>query len=245
MLIKLEAAGVQVEKIVGNDISTDQIDVATKKHSNVNSKLKFEVQDVSLITDQSEYDVVISLFGLHWIADINTIATKIHEALKPDGKLMYFVPLEKMKLFDLRAKLVNSSEWQSYFANYQFLPFRSDPQEYMQIFSKIFEPENLDGISGMQTVEFTEDKFKTFLSSWMQELRHLHDAEDKQKYLDKLTALLPDKDGTCNDVEITKKPESNSGIVYFHELFFWFHGKKRTTTSCAEESSPSMSFTAS
>ncbi|MGE3919768.1 MAG: class I SAM-dependent methyltransferase [Gammaproteobacteria bacterium] len=240
LLIKLQEAGIQVEKIVGYDISTEQIKVATEKHSSAEPRLEFKLQNIATMTDQAEYDVVICLFGLHWLPNINEVAEKIHNALKPDGKLMYFVPLEKTKLFALRTKLVNSPDWQAYFTDYDFSPFRSDPHEYFQAFTKLFQPENADGIDGMQTVEFTEDRFKIFLSSWMQELRHLDNAADKQRYLDELVASLPPKDGLCHDVETVEEPTPK---IYFHERFSWFHGAKKPKKSAQLDEVSNMRLT--
>lgn len=216
LLQRLKAAGIKVKKMVGYDISTDLIEMA-KGYEDSNPGLEFKVQDLSEMDDHGEYDVVLSLFGLHWIEDINRAADKIYQALKPNGKIMYFVPLEKTKLFALRQSIMSmeSSIWREAFENYTFSPFRSDPADYIQAFERGFDSESVEEISGTEDVEFPVERFKQFLGSWMQELRHLQCQTDKDAYLDELVKTLPKSADLCNDVEII-----DNKTVRFGERFF-------------------------
>lgn len=79
----------------------------------------------------------------------------------------------------------------------------------MKAFALLFDTEDPKGLSGTQTVEFDVNRFKIFLSSWMQELRHIHASEDKQRYLNELLAKFSEKD---------------------HEHCFWYHGQRKNPT---------------
>lgn len=231
LLQQLREAGIKVEKMLGYDISMDLIHIA-KEYENTLPGLEFKAQDLSTMDDWEEYDVVLSLFGLHWIEDIHLAADKIYQSLKPDGKVMYFVPLEKAKLFALRQSTMNleSSTWKKSFENYTFSPFRSDPADYIQAFERGFDTENAEDISGTQDVEFPMERFKQFLASWMQELRHLQNQSEKEAYLNELMNALPKKGDLCNDAEII-----NGNSVRFGERIHWFFGTKRNVAIIGNE----------
>ncbi len=221
---KLIGAGVQIGKIIGYDISGPQITLA-KQYEREDGRLQFRVQDIKSMTDRAEYDFVISLFGLHWIEDIDAVAVKVSEALKPNGNLMYFVPLEKKELFSFRQRTMGLSNWQPHFTDYTLVPFHAEHLPYVNAFFPFFQSENKDEIVGMQLVEFSEERFKQFLASWMQEVRHLR-PEDKEQYVAQLIQSLP-ADAECHDavkVEIDGVP-----MVRFNERCYWFFGKKKST----------------
>lgn len=235
VLAQLEAAGISVEKIVGYDISEQQIAVANEQYSS-DPKLQFTSRDVLAIDEQAEYDVVISLFGLHWIDTIQQAAKVIQRMLKPSGKLMFFVPLEKSKLFTARSQLTQSDKWARFFQEYELKPFRAKPADYLEAFTTSFTPEDPEGFSGMQYLEYTREELARFLSSWMPELRHLP-VEQQQIFLDELLDQVPQQDGQCQDVAI-----SDSGGYAFNERFFWyFAGRKDNTapsTAALQEATP-------
>jgi ubiquinone/menaquinone biosynthesis C-methylase UbiE len=229
LLDELQKAGVLVEKMVGYDISQELIQTA-KHYEKNNSALQFIVQDVNTMNPVGEYDVVISLFGLHWIADINLAADKIYQSLKPNGKLMYFVPLEKMQLFALRQAVMALPEFEEFFKGYSFTPFRDQPLDDIEAFQAGFDSENTEEISGTQYVEFPEERFKQFLASWMQEIRHLQNQTDKDHYLDTLLETITKNTDSCKDVEKT-----NDGLVSFGERFLWFFATKKNSKQTFEQ----------
>ena len=57
--------GILVESLVGYDISSDQIEVANSVDND--RRLTFEQKDILTLNDDHCFDVVLSLFGLHWI----------------------------------------------------------------------------------------------------------------------------------------------------------------------------------
>lgn len=148
------------------------IQFAQKKYSSI-SNLKFEVRDVEKMSDKEEYDVVFSLFGLHWMNDISNCAKLAFNALKPSGKLLFFVPLEKEDLFVFRKNFIDGSRWKECFDEKakDIKPFIADKKEYLIAFKKYFECKNEEDYFVKK--EYSTEDFVKFLSSWMQEVRHI------------------------------------------------------------------------
>jgi SAM-dependent methyltransferase len=221
---------IKVEKLVGTDISQAQIDVANRAYGGLSRVLTFHCEDALKTKDHNEFDVVICLFGLHWIADIEKMASVIDGALKPDGKFVCFIPLEKPEFFGCRHSLVSTPKWSSYFLDFGLRPFIQKPQEYLTAFKCFFELENVDGITGTEPVVFSQEKFKQFLSSWMPEVRHLPEAQ-RMDYLNDLMQLM--KERGIPDVEHA----SNENII-FHEQFLWVHATTKKKLVCEMEQLP-------
>lgn len=235
LLEALEEAGVQIACIVGVDISEQQIQVATQDHTDC-KKLAFLCGDVANLSFNNEFDLGLSLFGLHWLPDINVAARSIHQVLKPSGQLMFFVPLEKQDLFAYRTSLVSSEAWGRYFSQFRLQPFHDSVTPYAQAFNRFFIPENTAGVIALsQRVDFDLVRFKEFLSSWIQELRHLP-LEVRGIYLDQLINCLPgcfkleeDFDKNLNvDLYRDKQQTGDSPhlMVRFFERAGWGHYKK-------------------
>jgi len=174
LLTQLLASGIQVEKIVGLDISEAQISKAKSDYGDID-KLEFAVQDIETISYDHEFDIVISLFGLHWTKNLPETALLIYESLKPSGQLMFFVPLEKMDLFESRQNFLLSTEWREVFTSFAIQPFIKDPEGYTSVFDPYFEHKSdaLEVSSGTRTLHYTKQEFIAFLSSWIPELRYL------------------------------------------------------------------------
>lgn len=220
LLDQLDHHGIQVDALVGYDNSPAQINVANANYQD--SRLHFEVKDITLMMENQSFDVVLSLFGLHWIADIKAVSAKIHQSLKPNGLLMFFVPLEKPDFFTLRKQQLASEKWHQQFNNFTLRPFITCPNDYLAAFSPFFNLVNEQGIVGEQTVEFERARFADFLSSWMEEVRHLANQEEK-------LALVED---VINSISILTEPccaakYTDSGKICFFEKFLWFHGEKK------------------
>lgn len=231
IFLQLIQSGIKIDKLVGCDISSEQISVATEKYGRINSRLVFQTQDASQITTQNEYDVIISLFGLHWIPNIEHMAQVINTALKANGKLMYFVPLEKNTFFSRRRAMIASAKWAPHFKGFTLAPFISDPNRYSRAFSTLFSAENPNGISGSACVTFSNEHFKRFLSSWMQEIRHLP-THLREAYLNDLLDTLPLEDAAAmNEVE----RNTDNQAINFYERFHWFHGTAQKETACQQK----------
>ena len=218
LLTLLNKNGVNVEQITGYDISPSQIEQAQINYAN-DSRLKFVVQNIGEIKDKSEYDIAISLFGLHWMENISMTARIIFKSLKPNGKLMFFVPLEKMDLFELRKEFLYHSQWnQSFDQGYQIHPFIADDKEYLVAFDKYFQHEREYTLKGQKNLPYIKDEFATFLSSWLPEMRHLNSKNISSVGYDReLVESIP-KDHQGNILDI-----GNNKII-FTEHFFSYQG---------------------
>ncbi len=237
LLGALEEAGVQVSCILGVDISEQQIHVANTDHANC-KKLTFLCADVADLPFINEFDVGLSLFGLHWLPEINIAASSIHKSLKPGGQLMFFVPLEKNDLFQYRANLVNGETWRHHFAQFSLRPFHDSVTPYVQAFNRYFIPENKAGVIALsQQVDFEVTRFKEFLTSWMQEIRHLPFAL-RNAYLDELVSCFP----SCSDPKVDHNKNQNVDLyksdqlmVRFFERAGWGHYRKSDVQEAEEK----------
>lgn len=227
LLNALEKQAIQVKHMMGLDISSEQI-ARAQAYSAGDSRLTFKVQNIETLQAVDQYDVVISLFGLHWIEDLPRMAETIYRALKQGGLVVFFVPLEKNDFFALRQKLMATPEWQAHFNHFTIHPFIDSPAPYLTAFSPYFALENPQGISGDQPVDFTVEQFTKFLSSWMQEVRFLQDPTAANHYLNDLVKNIPPTQSLTADVAMQQVDNKQS--IIFLERFFWFHGKKTAPT---------------
>lgn len=212
LLIKLNDKGINVEKIVGYDISESQIETAIKNHGH-EDKISFFVKDAECIEEENEYDVVVSLFGLHWMESINNSAKSIFDSLKQNGKVMFFVPLEKMDLFEFRKNFIKDSKYSEYFKDYSIHPFINDQNKYISAFEKYFQQEEEHTKSGKREIIYSKEQFSTFLSSWIPEVRHLSAKKvNSENYTNDLIDSMP------HISENIKKLEENKFL--FTEHFF-------------------------
>ena len=218
LLLALEAKGVKVEQITGYDISAAQIDTAKLNYGKV-EQLDFHVQDVNTLRDSTKYDVVISLFGLHWMENINSSAESISQTLKPEGKVMFFVPLEKMDLFGLRQNLIASEKWNHCFKGFKLSPFIADEQQYITAFDKYFAHDEASTQKGSREIIYAKELAVKFWESWMQEVRHLKaTGGDYSQYLSDLFDTIPyDPQGNVKKID--------NDTISFRELFFEYQGK--------------------
>ena len=227
LLEELTKHGILVESLVGYDISPAQIDIAQSNYAN--QILHFEVKDINAIEEKNYFDVVLSLFGLHWIMDIQRVANKIQRCLKSDGLLMFFVPLEKTEFFNLRKELIVSEKWRDRFSGFQLHPFIVDPNDYSKVFTPFFTCKNEQGIVGEHMVEFERHRFADFLASWMQEVRHLTSQEAKSAFINDII------DGVISlRQEHPTVKTLDDGKLGFYEKFLWFHAQKTQATHLAQ-----------
>ncbi len=103
--------GVEIFKIIGYDISEDMITFA-QANSTLFSEVEFYKKNVETqFDDVAQFDVVVCLFGLHWMNDLNGTISNIHRSLKPNGIFLSLTPIEIHDLFEMRTTFVNNSKW--------------------------------------------------------------------------------------------------------------------------------------
>jgi ubiquinone/menaquinone biosynthesis C-methylase UbiE len=96
---QLEANKVEIEKIVGYDISEETLGVAKKKNSG-SPKLQFIKKNLETeFLEVEQYDAVIVLFGLHCMGNLDKAVESIYRSLKPGGLLLSLTPIEGKELY--------------------------------------------------------------------------------------------------------------------------------------------------
>lgn len=202
LLTGLESEGINVTKIIGTDISKSQIDTANRDFSH--PKLEFIIDDAENINLQHsslehKFDVAVSLFGFHWIRDLNHLALDIKKLLKPQGHLSFFVPIEKMDLYSYREQLMTKDKWKQMFDNVSIFPFHASPDEYTKVFDQYFHRENSE--YKIVVKSYSKDEIIDFFASWMLEVRFLNELSVtnnitqrnnlSQEYLSELIEYFP------------------------------------------------------
>lgn len=61
--------------------------------------------------DVGKFDVVVALFALHWMNDVEKAIENIGKSMKPGGLLLSITPLENEELFAFREKFIRSPRW--------------------------------------------------------------------------------------------------------------------------------------
>jgi|JI6StandDraft_1071083.scaffolds.fasta_scaffold1173893_1 2-polyprenyl-3-methyl-5-hydroxy-6-metoxy-1,4-benzoquinol methylase len=78
--------------MVGYDISEEMIEVAEK--NKISKEMRFGQKNLEKDFDEVEqYDVVIVLFGLHWMNDLDSAAGRISKSLRDGGLLLTLTPI--------------------------------------------------------------------------------------------------------------------------------------------------------
>jgi SAM-dependent methyltransferase len=160
--------------------------------------------------DVAEYDVVVCLFGLHWMNDLESTLGKIHRSLKAGGLLLSLTPIEIHDLFDFRTAFVNNSTWTVAIAEEArtLHPFHYEKEDYLKPLSKYFKTNYEE--KKETKFNYTHDEFKKFLHSWFQEVRHLtNDVSHEIKKEAIANAFISDF--------INSIPKNLNGNVVIHE----------------------------
>ncbi|GAB4392244.1 MAG: hypothetical protein Tsb005_05440 [Gammaproteobacteria bacterium] len=215
-------ANIKVELIDGYDISEEQIQVA-QGFAKLNAKLHFYVQDVESMQIDSRYDLIISFFGFHWITNLENLATSIKRALKPNGHLFFLVPLEKIELFNLREKLINSKQWCACFKKFSIQALRYNTDEYMHSFARSLSLDSQKHPREHKYFQYTPEAFKTFLESWMPEVQYLKqiDKSKVDKYLHDLITQISCSPYSFSSLSREQDPITGNTYIKFVEQLCW------------------------
>lgn len=239
---RLKAKGYTNLHVTGVDISEEQIIQAKtnlESKEEDQDKFEFKVADAANLQgtiDEGSFDCVFSLFTFHWIDDKQKLCDSVAHTLKDNG-LLFFLTVTAMPAFfsirkELLQQLADEDEWKPYFSGFDILPFA----EYQQ--SETAFKEKFSVISSTHTetmLEYTEDKFRTFLTSWLPEIRklRLHKRDDLiDKYLDKLLGLIKSKQS--NDINY----DIESITYHFSQPLGLFNATKKMRVDDRQEFHP-------
>lgn len=216
------ASKVPLGHILGTDIGPDMIQFAQqafnqKEYPNLN----FKVIDARDITFNQEFDIVVSFFCLHWIAEDNglqNVIKNIAKSLKPGGKFFALIPTERKhpwrKTFQ---EISHLTKWQSNFTQVKrlwVLPDKNDMQD--MLVQAGLTPLHIEQKNKAVIFE-TRKKFEQFSLSTAT-VHHMPDNLRKQfvkervdRYLESVP-LLPDNSLLYNQMTllvVAQKPVNN------------------------------------
>jgi trans-aconitate 2-methyltransferase len=101
--------------VVGIDASQNMIDVARKTYSDV-TNMDFMALDAQDLPFVNEFDLVVSFFCLHWIADQQRVLHSIARGLKPLGLMLTAMPgkADNHPLFVSFVEVIGQPQWAIY-----------------------------------------------------------------------------------------------------------------------------------
>ncbi len=109
--------------------------------------------------------------------NIATTAKSIHTLTKPEGLMMSLVPLGDSALFTYRQNFMRTGRWHHYFVDYILHNFHQDHQIYHDAFTPHFEDmtSTTPGTTQImdQTFTYKNEQLRSFLASWIPELRQM------------------------------------------------------------------------
>lgn len=224
LLRALTENSILVNQITGEDISRYQIAEAVKTYEN-EPRLRFNVQNMEEMSDKNQYDVIVSFFALHWANDINAMAKLIRDAIKPNGKLMFLVPLGDDPLFKYRQRFRKESHWQHHLSDFNLVNFHTDEGVYKNAFDPHFMTDGSYTKVIDRTFNYTREEFSTFLSSWLPEKRYLNNKDiDSSTYATELVDFIVSALYTQGDPDIDSSLKLRDGKIVFTGLFFQYSG---------------------
>lgn len=82
-------------------------------------------------------DYVVSINALHWFPEQKVFLSKVHQALKPGGRILFIIPITPLKpVNDVFEDLSASAEWKEYYKNYNHPRKKFTPDEYRALLTE-------------------------------------------------------------------------------------------------------------
>lgn len=110
--------------IVGLDLSSDMINFAKEEYK-ATSNLKFIEGSATNIPFENEFDVVFSMYCLHWIEDQQKVIDQIAKSLKSGGQALLYIPCRGALLDNFEkctASIVEKKpNWKKHTSYYYFI----------------------------------------------------------------------------------------------------------------------------
>lgn len=98
------------------------------------SNLRFIQNDTLENYFSNVIDVAVSFSSLHWFPEQKIFLSKLHQALKPGGKVLFLIPATPVKeVSDVFADLSAKEEWRDYFKNYVHPRKKYTAEEYRSL----------------------------------------------------------------------------------------------------------------
>lgn len=181
------------------------------------------------MSDVAQYDAVVSWFGFHWIEDKSTLAEKIATALKPNGQVLFLIPLDKIDQHSYRSQAWEQAkqitpELQD---DIELKLFHPEPQLYRDAFYQA-------GFFALSSALFTHTftypiaQYMSYLSSWAPEVRQLKEAGiDPMDYLQHVIAQHPVSERIEPSKILCNSLDGQS--IFYQEKLLQYEGIKPAT----------------
>jgi len=128
------AGKLKTGSLIAIDNSDSMIAFAQKNYGNI-PNLKFGLQDVTTMRFDQEFDLVYSIFCLHWVKDQEVAMYNIAKALKPGGKAILYISLpNEFKQAANREfyKLIHNPSWDFYSSKLSDINYAVDKEVWLQ-----------------------------------------------------------------------------------------------------------------
>ncbi|XP_059175903.1 putative methyltransferase DDB_G0268948 isoform X1 [Physella acuta] len=194
------------KKVIGTDVSEDQINNMPKNVPNLESHVSF-AEDLKFLKDGS-VDLVTIATALHWV-DQPKFLKEVTRVLKPGGTFATYT---------FNGDIIDNVEWQTYFyeltktlfINYVTSKVCVVYDKYKSLDFPFKEMKRYEGIK--YTKEMTVDEFMGYVSSFHCVNMYILDNQDSD-ILDEMKQKLISTHKTQTDVDQPIKVKANSDIV--------------------------------
>jgi trans-aconitate 2-methyltransferase len=118
---------------IGIDSSKDMIELARRRHADYpQERLVFEHLDVRELSGNNRFDLVFSNATLHWIKHHPPVLSRVKEALKTGGRLLFQMGGKgnAAQVVATLDTLIRQKKWAVYFSGFTFPYGFHDPQTY-------------------------------------------------------------------------------------------------------------------
>ena len=116
-------------KVVGIDPSPNMIEECKRSYSHLKN-LSFEKISAEDFSYDEKFDLIVSFYALHYVEDQLTVLKKIHNALKPRGRLIIRMSGGEQKEV---AEVFNREPWKSIFAKQEEKWHSQTEEDYKKI----------------------------------------------------------------------------------------------------------------
>lgn len=160
-------------RVTGLDISPAMIDYAiTNFADKVGERLTFTAEDVQNITAENKYDVVTSFYAMQWVPNQQEALSRIHKALRPEGKLIISMPATyPREMAEALSAMMYNDKWNSYFANFNSgLTFHEQTNYVSLLKDAGFENVKVSLLPVYDTFA-SKETFTNFVRQWLPHLQ--------------------------------------------------------------------------
>lgn len=171
---------VPLGNVVGLDLSSEMTDYATSKYKRNN--LSFIAEDVTAMTYQNCFDIVVSFWTLSWVANQKTALINIVKSLKENGKILLMYPM-RHDIYDVIDTIVIKPKWEKYFQGFSASRPFIDQSSYLILLIDL----NLDNLCvNRKQLDYTfsnQKEMAQFINGWLPHVDKIEDEATKDAFI--------------------------------------------------------------